>query len=76
MPSIGLRFDYAQMGTDPSGNPVTPAVSVFYTDFNSVYPVGLPGSSPTSGSAQINLAQSFDWVPGAGENALMSDSSV
>ena len=76
VPSIGLRFDYAQMGTDPSGNPVTPQVSVLYTDLVSSYPVGLPGTSPSSGSPQINLVQSFDWQPDAGEDAMLSDSSV
>ena len=76
VPSIALRFDYSQMGTDPSGAPVTPQVSVLYTDLVNVYPIGLPGTSPTSGAPQINLYQSFDWVPGEGEDALLTGSSV
>ena len=33
VPSIGLRFDYAQTGTDPAGAPVTPQVSVSHLLF-------------------------------------------
>ena len=76
VPSIGLRFDYTQSGVDPSGNPVTPQVSVYYTDLVNTYPIGLPGTSPSSGSPQINLAQSFNLVPEAGEDALLSGSDM
>ena len=49
---------------------------IYYTDLVSSYPIGLPGTSPSSGSPQINLVQSFDWVPGAGEDALLAGSSI
>lgn len=33
MPSIALRFDYSQTGTAIGGGPVTPFVSIYFTDF-------------------------------------------
>jgi hypothetical protein len=72
-PNVALRFDYHQSGTDTSGSAVTPYVSVLFTDLSSVpYPVGLPASSPTFGSAQINLMQSFNFYPTPLEEGFLS----
>ena len=34
-----------------------------FTDLVGQYPVGLPSTSPTFGSPQINLVQSFSFYP-------------
>ena len=70
-PNVALRFDYRQTGT-ANGAIVTPSVSVFFTDMSAPYPVGLPASSPTFGSAQINLIQSFNFDPTPLEAGFLS----
>ena len=71
-PNIALRFDYTQTGTDSSGNGVTPFVSVYFTDLVADYPAGLPGTSPSFGSSQINLIQSYNFYPTPLEEGLLT----